>query len=170
MTKFKSDNQKGVIGLLAVMGIGVFALGVSLVASSGAASELASNINLSSGDQAFYSAESGVYEGALQYKNDPDNYTGGTPQLLNNTVSGNIEATPLDWPYVKIRSLASGNATDRTVARIFTSFPEGLAFDYAVYAEHQLDIGGNAEINGDIFANDGIDFTGNSAEINGDAY
>ena len=72
---------------------------------------------------------------------------------------------------VELRGSAKNNSTERNVINTITIFPEGLAFDYAVYAENQLSFSGGKNLNvyGSVFANDGIDFNG-SATIHEDAY
>lgn len=163
-------SNDGVISLLAIFGIGVFALSASLAVAVGSAAGLAQNRNVVSGDQSFYTAEAGTFEGALQYRHATSSYTGGSPELLNNTSEGSISVTSLNWPYVHVNSYATGQTVRRSVSHVITVFPEGFAFDYAVYAQNNLIMGGNLEINGGVFANDGIEFNGNSAEINGNAY
>lgn len=163
-------RSDGVISLLAIFGIGIFALSASLAIAVGTAADLAKNRNAVQGDQSFYTAESGTFEGALQYRNATSSYTGGTPDLLNGTSEGGINVTDMGWPYVKIKSNAKGASANRIVSNIITVFPEGSAFDYAVYANHDLNIGGSTEINGGIFANDNVDFTGENSDINGNAY
>lgn len=163
-------KNEGVISLLAIFGIGIFALSASLAIAVGTAADLAKNRNTVQGDQSFYTAESGTFEGALQYRHATSSYTGGTPDLLNSTSEGGISVTDMGWPYVKIKSNAKGTSANRIVSNVITVFPEGFAFDYAVYAQNVLTMGGNLEVNGGVFANDGIEFNGNSAEVNGNAY
>ena len=157
------------ISLITVMGAGLFALAAVLSIATGTIGEIVKNHQMILGDLTFHAAEANLREGTHQYIND-QSYTGGTAALLNNADTASIAVTDLGWPYAKAQGSAANNGNNRKVARIITVFPEGLAFDYAVYAQNDLIMGGNLKVNGDIFANDGIDFNGVSAEINGDAY
>lgn len=151
------------------MGVGLFALASALTIATGVMGELVKNRNIILGDQSFHAAEANMREGAHQYVNNLA-YTGGAASILNNTNNASIVVTPLDWPYAKAQGTAANDIANRKVSHIITIFQEGLAFDYAVYAQDELNFGGNSTVNGNIFANSGIGFTGNSAEINGDAF
>lgn len=168
-------NKSGIINLISVFGIGLFALGAALSIEIGVLTELAKNQNAVASDQVFYTAEANTTEGIYQYINEIETtsvstYTGGATPLLNNTDSNSITAEPAAWPYVKVRGSSNNDDTNRAVIHTVTVFPEGQAFDYGVYAQNQLTFGGNITVNGNIFANDGIEFNGNNAEINGDAF
>ena len=165
----KFPREQGIISLIAVFGVGLFALSCSFITPAGTRAQLSASRNTSLGDQAFYTAEAELGEGSYQYVNDTS-YVPGSPLLLNGTSGGSIEVTPLAWPYAKVKGVADKNATHRSTAHVIAVVPEGLAFDYAVYAKYFLTFGGNIEINGNIFANEGIDFNGASADINGNAY
>ncbi|MBI4114398.1 MAG: hypothetical protein HY445_00980 [Candidatus Niyogibacteria bacterium] len=168
-------SEEGIISLITILAVGLFALGTVLTISAGTLSETVKNKNMTSGSQSFYTAESAMREGAYQvieevkeFGGDPT-YAGEDYFALNST--SNSDVTVLyDWPYAIMRGEATGGNVNRAVIHTITVFPEGLAFDYAMYAQHKLNFGGNSTVNGNIFANDGIDFTGNSAEINGDAF
>ena len=60
--------------------------------------------------------------------------------------------------------------TNRAAVNVITVFAEGEAFNYATYSEEDLGIAGNTTINGNIFTNGDVEFSGHSAEINGDAF
>ena len=171
---FKKESS-GIINLISVFGIGLFALGAALSIEIGVLTELAKNQNAAASDQVFYTAESNTTEGIYQYINEIETtsnstYTGGTIPSINNTDSAGVTAASTIWPYVKVRGSSVNDDTNRAVVHTVTVFPEGQAFDYGVYAQNSLTFGGNVDVNGNIFANDGIDFNGNSAEINGDAF
>ena len=162
------NGERGVITLIAILAVGIFAFGSALTVAGGTLADVAKNRNTISGDQVFYSGEAAVSEGAYQFQNDPL-YAGGTADLLNNTDTGVIEVAPLSWPYWKAKGRAANATTQRTVTRVITIFPEGQAFDYAVFANNDLAISGNTEVNGNVFANGAIDLDG-SSDINGSAF
>ncbi len=169
--KFSNKHpERGVITLMAVLGVGLFALGAALTVATGVLSELAANQDTIAGDQVFYSGESNAGEGAYQYLT-ASSYASGTPTLLNDTSTGSITVIPLSWPYVRAKGHAGNGTTRRIVSHIITVFPEGFAFDYAVYAQNNLVFGGNITVNGNVFANNGINGgNSNSVNLNGDAF
>lgn len=157
--------------MIAVLAIGVLALSSALTIAAGSISELAKNQNTTSGNETFYTAESALLEGAYQYIQaviSDTTYAGGNGELLNNTDESAITVDDTNWPYAIVRGESENNTTTRGVTRRITVFPEGLAFNYAVYGQQNVSVGGNATINGNMFANDSIAFSG-SSELNGDA-
>lgn len=166
-----SAKNEGIIGLIAVFTVGIFGLGAVLTMANGAFAGLSKNRHASSGNDVFYAAESAMREGAYQYVGALS-YAGGDSPLLNGVLSNTVEvyAPPEQWPYVTVKGVSSNEQTNRKAVHTITVFPEGEAFEYGIFAENDLSVGGNTEVNGSIFANSNIDFTGNSAEINGNAY
>jgi hypothetical protein len=162
-------KEKGIISLVVIMSVGLFALGSVLAVSTGILGELIKNKNTVSGDQAFYTAEAGMKEGTYQYLNSLS-YSGGTAVLLNNAAGGDIVVATSTWPYIIAKGTAENIRSYRGVLHTITVFPEGFAFDHAVYAHNDLTLGGSVEVNGSVFANDGIDFHGANAAVNGNAY
>src|SRR3989344_3822940 len=131
----KQFNTKpdGIATLLVILWIGAFALGSALTMSLGTLSGVSKNINTISGDQKFFTAESGMGEGIYQYVKEIETtgasaYVPGDLELLNNVVSGNIEVTPLTWPYVLVRGSAENERGQRSVKKLVSVFPEGFAF------------------------------------------
>lgn len=168
--KTSTNNQKGVIMLFTILGVGSLALGAALTVAIGSLTELAKNRNTISGDQVFYTGEAAVSEGAYRYLS-ASSFAATAGQAINNTATSTVEVIPLSWPYVKARGRAANARTHRGVVRVITLYPEGLAFDYAVYAQNDLAFGGNMIVNGNVFANNGIDGgNSNGVEINGDAF
>lgn len=168
-------NKRGIINLISVFGIGLFALGAALSLEIGALTELTKNKNAVSSDQVFYTAESNTTEGIYQYINEIETtsnstYTGSQTPPINNTDSNGVTAESTVWPYVKFRGTSVNEDTNRTVIHTVTVYPEGQAFNYGVYAKNDLVFGGSVEVNGNIFANNGINFNGTRATINGDAF
>ncbi|MDP3963057.1 MAG: hypothetical protein Q8Q39_01025, partial [bacterium] len=162
-------SQRGVIMLFTILGVGTLALGAALTVAIGSLTELSKNRNTVSGDQVFYTGEAAVSEGAYRYLT-ASSYLTTAGQMLNNTSTSTVEVTPLSWPYVKAKGKAANDRTHRGVVRIITQYPEGLAFDYAIYAQNDLGFGGNATVNGNVYSSTQIDFTGNSSEVNGNAF
>ena len=164
------SEKNGIISLAAVLGVGLFSLGTALMIAFVALAEFKENQDAILGDQSFYTADSGVMEGTYQYIHATSSYSGSPFLLLNNSSDSEITVTSLIWPYVEVRGSAENLRTSRTVVNTISVFPEGFAFDYAVYSQNNLNFGGNIIVNGNVFANNGINFSGASAEINGDAF
>lgn len=164
-----STNRRGIVGLTAVLLLGLFTLGSAFSVATANLIELSKNKNVSSGARSFQTAEAAAREGAYQYLHDQA-YTGSAFSAMNGSVAQTVAVTPLDWPYFETRGTASNQTARRAVVNTLTVFPEGLAFDYATYAEHDLSIGGNVTIDGNIFSNGTLSFIGNKTEIDGDAY
>ena len=164
-------ENKGIISLAAVYAIGLLALGTVLTTSVLALTELTKNRNTISGNQSFHTAEAAAREGVYQYQHI-DSYLGGTPQLLNNTSQGEITITDIDWPYVEVSGAAENQTTHRKIIYTMTKFAEGLAFKYSVFSQNVLNFSGDVTVNGNIFANNGIDFNepDTGPEIYGNAF
>lgn len=163
------NSQRGIISLAVILGVGIFGLAAALASSLGALSELRANRNVALSHNAFYAADAATREGAYQYINATTPWAGGAFPELNSGTNSSIVVQALAWPYEEIRGTADSGQAHRTAVYTITVFPEGFAFDNAVYAQDDLLFGGNAQINGDIFANGDMDFNGN-AEIDGNAY
>lgn len=167
-------SQKGIINLVVMFTIGIFALGTALSMSDGILLELLKNKNQTRGSQAFYTAEANSKEGAYQIAKEfaatsTTTYDGGTSLALNSVSSADITVTDLGWPYKKINGLASRVNSARAVVQMLTVYPEGLAFNHAVYAQDDLTLKGNVEIYGSVFSNGTMNFNG-GPDIYGDAY
>ena len=160
--------------MVVMFAIGLFALGAALSMSDGILLELLKNKNQTRGSQAFYTAEANSKEGAYQIEKEfaatgSTTYDGGSPLTLNSASSADITVTDLGWPYKKIRGLASRTNSYRAVVQLLTVYPEGLAFDHAIYAQDDLTLKGNVEIYGSVFSNGTMNFNG-GPDIYGDAY
>lgn len=169
MPNFKL-NQKGIISSVAILTIGLFALGIAMISLTGAIRETVKNSNNKNGDRAFYIAEAAAGEGAYQYHNklSTDLYTGGTPELINQVLAGSISVddNPANWPYVYVTSEAR-NKNLRKIVRKLNVFPASEAFKYATYSESNIDLGGTSDIYaGNIYANGSINIS-NNASVNG---
>lgn len=162
-------TQKGIVSLTVIFGVGIFGLAAALASSLGALSQLHANRNVALSHNAFYAADAAGREGAYQYLNASAPWTGGAFPVLNSGTTSSIAIQELAWPYEEIRGTAQSGQAHRTAFYTVTVFPEGFAFDHAVYTQNELTLAGNALINGDVFANTSIDFKGNSL-IDGNAY
>ena len=176
MTNFQKD--KGIMSLAVVFVVGLFGLSTALTITTVALVGLNKNMDNKSGNQSFYTAEAAVREGIYQCINDPflcdddesASYSGGAlqpNQLLNGTLMGNIEVID-NWPFIEVTGDAGNNLTYRKI--ITNVFPGGLEviFNCAVFSNNNLDFGGSVDVNGNVFANGEMDFTGASAQVNGD--
>ncbi|TSD02493.1 MAG: hypothetical protein Athens071424_15 [Parcubacteria group bacterium Athens0714_24] len=169
MPSYKKD--KGIISLITILTVGLFSLSAVIISEMGALKELAKNRNNMMGEKSFYAAETATREGAYQYLNNTS-YSGGALLSINNVLDSSniVDDDSLPWPYVEIIGAAENETNHREVIHKITVFPEGQAFSYAVYSQNSISFGGNATVNGDIFANNNINFNGQSATINGNAF
>jgi hypothetical protein len=158
-------NQKGVVGLITVFGVGLFALSVALTASSGILVEMAKNRNTTLGSQAFYTAEAGMKEGVYQYSGN-NSYTGGALTMLNNTDSGSISLETINEIRSIVKASAGRETNNRTVSGIIELYPN-LSTKYSVYSGANLNISGIASIEGNAFANNNATISGISS-VDGD--
>jgi len=168
-------KENGIISLIVMFTIGFLALSMALAISISALSEFSKNRNTVLGDKAFYTAEAAARKGVYQFLNDTS-YTGETLQpemLLNNASEGSITVDPCPAvPYLCVKGSVSleNQIASRDAVYKLTIFPEGLAFNYAVFSQNNLNFKGSASVEGNVFANTGIDFIGNKASVNGDAF
>jgi hypothetical protein len=170
---FPKNNDKGIMSLAVVFVIGFFGLGLVLTVATAALLGINKNYNTNSGNQTFYTAEAAAREGVYQYLASSSYLGGNFNQPINNISTSSIPiSVSSSWPYVTITAEAEDNTTHREVGYILNVFPEGLAFDYAIYAENDLNFqSAGAEVNGNVFANsstsDSVTCNPN-ADINGD--
>ena len=163
-------KQKGIISLLVLISIGFFALAAATAISLDVFSELSKDQDTIFGDLAFHNSESAVKEGFYQYRENPSSYAGGATELINKSLSAEISVASLDWPYAEIKGIAENKLSQRKNIYAVTLFPEALTFNYAIFSQSELNFKGNVTINGNIFANEKIEFQGSGAEVNGDAF
>jgi len=164
------SSQQGVIIVGVVFVLGMFAIGAVTLVASSITSGIVKNVNSSSGLKTQLSAESVLREGAYQIVNgvDPDMYSGSIPPI-NYVLSNSVTVQDIGYPNLLITGDSDNSRSYRKMIYAVSLFPESAVFDHAVYAQNNLDLGGNITINGSTFANGDIDISGN-AEINGDAY
>lgn len=161
-------KQQGIVSLVVVLGVGLFAFGATLTLAIMNTSGLLKTRHVVSGDNMFYGADAASDEGFYQLINN-NSYGGGTPELLNGADAGNITVDPNpDWPKFKISGTTENSLTNRITIQEVTVFAEGLAFDYAIFATNFLGATGNAKVIGDVFSNNDITLDGNSL-VDGDA-
>ena len=155
-------KDKGIISLVAILTIGILALSAVTISSIGSLKELTKNRNNVMGEQSFYTAEAAAREGIYQYKKNSASYSGGNAILLNDSSTAQITVNSLPWPYGEVIGVAVNDMPNGTTSRkvIFTTtvFPEGQAFDYAIFSDDSIDIKSNsAIITGDVLSNSAID-------------
>ncbi|MEK7561188.1 MAG: hypothetical protein AAB539_04530 [Patescibacteria group bacterium] len=163
-------DRGGFIGLVTVLAVGILGLAAVAGAATGAIASLTKNAAAFSGESMFATSESAAREGARQFIGANAGFAGGAGALVNGAVTSDVTVTDAGWPYFIVRGRAADGRATRENAYRMTIFPEGMAFDYAVYSENALDMGGNATVNGNVYASTSISFTGASATVNGDAF
>ena len=177
-----NKKEKGVISLIILFAIGFLAMGMALAILENTLSELFKNRNTVSGNKAFYTADAASRYGAYKFINDPsyrvDGFTEAFP-LLNEVSESSFEVCqdpidcplcPIDTPYFCVKGSANNQISNRDVIYQLTTFPEGLAFTYAVFSQSSLNFKGSAKVAGNVFSNNNISFTGNNATVTGDAF
>lgn len=169
-----THNQKGSIVLGLVFGVGIFGLAIATTALTLSTTALVNNVTAISGTETLVTADAALREGIFRVVEDykPDDtvtFTNTSVPLINNTNSTDVSVTG-SWPVYKITSVATNDQITRKVVSELDFFPSAFVFDQAVYTYGALDIGGNAQINGNVYAEDGVDFTGAASEVDGDAY
>lgn len=157
------------VSAIVIMSIGLFSLSAAVLTLGGAVKELKKDRDLVYGSYSFYTAESAAKEGLHQFLENPP-YSGGETPLLNNSSESKVAIDCSEnWPECKVIGTAQNNDYFREVVYLINTFPESLAFSYAVYSQADLLFNGTPIVNGDIYAVDEIEFNG-TADINGDAY
>jgi hypothetical protein len=160
-------NQKGIITLIVILSVGLLAVSAALTIALNSFAGLFDNRNVKFGDFAFYTSEAAAREGALQF------IAGQSISNLSelNDSSSDISVTELDWPYYEIKGSADNIFNSRSNVFTVTTFAEGLAFNYAVFSKTDLKFAGDAEVEGNVFANDGFSFNSpNKTYVYGDAF
>lgn len=170
----RNKKQQGIINIITVLSIGIFVLMSGLLVAQGVLQQLIENRNHISSFQAFYTAEAAAKEGVYQIINEPPQpvvpYNGGTLIVLNGTTP-NTSIDSLDFGDAIISGDANRNGIYREVLYLLLRYPEGKAFSYGLYTPYAIQVSGNATINGNVFATNGVNPDGEplgSAEINGD--
>ena len=161
-------DNRGVMSLIVILGIGFFVLAIALTLTGQIVVEIMRNRNTIAGDQSFFTAEAAAREGFYQYL-ATTSYTGGNPELLNDVSEGSISVTTstLGVAHREVIGTAKNNLTNRKV--IYTVvFLEGLAFEYALFSESDLYLGGNAKVGGNTFSNGTTSVNSNAVTMNGD--
>lgn len=170
MRRHTDQNDRGFVIVGFVFGVGLFALGLSMLIISSTTSALIKNRNTLSGIQTFFAADSALHEGAYQMIKGSASYAGGTFETLNQTNSNMIVVTDIGWPNLRLDGTASSLLTGRTSSYRISLFPSSAVFDHAIYSQDDINISGNTYINGNIFADGDIDVSNAAATIDGDAY
>lgn len=163
-------SKSGIISLVVVLGVGLFALVAALGVASVVLAELTKGLNTDSGNRVFQSGESAMAEAIYRYLSPPTPPYSG-PFIATNNSSGVIITTDNDvshWPEVYITGVADNDLSNRIVKQTVNPFPEKIAFEKAVFAKISLAVNGSSQITGDIFSNGLIDI-GNSSTVVGNA-
>ena len=149
------NENKGVISIFVVLGIGLFALGSTFILAKGVLQQMTTNRNIRSTYQAFYTAESGASEGAYQFLHLAS-YAGGTLAVLNST-SGDISVTPPSFGVAEIRGKSEKSGSHREVFYKVAKYPDGPAFSYGIYTPYKIELSGRVTVNdGKVFAGEQV--------------
>lgn len=166
----KNLPNKGMITVAMIFGVGIFSIGIAFLVSNAVISNMINNRNSLLSTHTFYASESALREGAYQIINASTTYTGGSFPLINSVLSNAVTVQFDAYPELTVSASADNGITTRNSVVKMTLFPAAAAFDHAIYSLSSLEIGGNTDIEGNVFANGDINFNGVSAEIDGDAY
>lgn len=165
------NNEKGIISLVVIMTIGLFALATVSVSLVAALNEFAKERDITQSNNTLYASEAAAREGIYQYR---ESFLDDGDVLalanINDMQNESVEINDLAWPYTEVIARVNNDpGYNRTILYVMNNFPEGEAFNHAVYSENAVTLGGNASVTGSVLANNDIELSGN-AEINGDAY
>lgn len=143
-------ENKGIMSLMIVLVVGLFALAAALTATGQIVVEMIKSRNTVSGDRSFYAAESATREGLYRYINDFDYVPQNNGESLNESFQS-ISLDKENFPNIKIMGTAYtfNNSHYREVEysfNLFDIFEETQALNLAVYAEGTIKLVGNATI------------------------
>jgi len=189
MDKKYCNNQKGVVAILTLLAVSVFALAIMTTMSVLAASELNMSSSESASEKTFYAAEAGINEGLYRLSENASAQTfcmdfNGTnvpcsaTEKIQVTVS-NYPFGPGSLPDDRYKRIIESIATDSSgkvrkleITAKTSSF--GSGFSYAVLAgTGGFTFGNNSKIYGDTYSNGNLDGgSGNSpkGEVHGDLW
>ena len=148
-------DNRGVMSLIVILGIGFFVLAIGLTLTGQIVVEMMRGRNTIAGDQSFFTAEAASREGVYQYLNDIS-YSGGNLQEINNIIA-DISIATSTWPdrYATATAVATNNLTNRVVKYIIDTYPGGDAFDKVLYSGNDLELPSDAsmkKIDGAVYA------------------
>ncbi len=168
------EKEKGIISVVTILAIGIFALGIVMISLTGSVKESAKNFNNKNGEQAFYTAEAAAREGVYQYKGG--NFTEGNIPILNKISKEFIQfrTNKPDWPPEVIAEAKNNIGYYRKIIYVM-NVNNGEAFNHAIFSESKLTLRGNAKVMNEwssVFINDDIIFHGEATKtsIAGNVY
>ena len=179
-------DNRGVMSLMVILGIGLFVLAITLTLTGQIVVEIIKNRNPVSGDQSFFTAEAAVREGVYRYLSTTT-YSGDFdvyPSDINNSTH-TISVDNTDLHYAYIAANASNNLTNRIVRYKLEKIPGSMTFSYAIFSDSDITLGGNVDIScvdglivtcggfnsrASIFSNDTMTLNGMAINIDGGAY
>jgi len=143
-----------------IFGVGFFALGLALAVSIKSLAETSKNNDNKKGNETFYLSEAAMREGYYQYKNNPspDSYS-PTPEPFPDSNASVEILINNDWPYKEIIGIAERNAAHGETSHrenVYKIVSGGAAFNCAAYSSYVINLNGNAQIIGNVYAGDEI--------------
>lgn len=153
-----------------VYGLGMLGLAIAALALTVSVGAIRKTENTVAGARALYAADASVHEGVYQILGGVTTDTVAGVPTLNATLSNNYQIEDLGWPYFSVTGSSTTERNTRSITYLVDLFPSGGVFSHALFSQDELVIGGSAEIEGSIFANDSIDFIGGGSDVDGDAF
>ena len=152
----KKEQEKGIISIIAVLSIGIFIMGTSLVLAKGTLQRTVINRSNVSTYQAFYAAESAMNNGVYNFVNNPS-YRDTTDTLSDvNDLDANIIVGNLHNGYATVIGNASNNKVYRKTIATLCNFPQEteFVFDYGIYTPQIIDMNGSVFVDANVFASE----------------
>jgi len=174
MPKESTTTENGSMMLGIVFGLGMLGIGIAASTLLFATNSVTDNAIAGSGVRSLITADSasreGIYRVLKDYADDDVvTFTGTSIPLLNGTASADVTVSGT-WPIYEIKSTSNNPRTTRVVVATLDLFPSAFAFDQAVYTNGSLELTGSGQVNGDVYATEGIDFSSGGSNVDGNAY
>ncbi len=150
----QKKEEKGIITIVAILAIGIFSLGTSLLLARNVLQQTVANRNNISTSQAFYTAEGGAGEGIYNFRNDLSYRDKNETIFGINGLSANIYAGHLVNGYATIIGESTNKNNRRKIEVILRNFPnnKAFAFDYGLYTPQIINANGSVLVDGNVFA------------------
>jgi predicted acyltransferase (DUF342 family) len=152
-----------------VYGLGILSLALMSTVLTSVLTNLSTHKNSLSGLYTLVTADSGAREGVQQLILGTEPVSG---TILNPIGVTNTSVSVLDalWVGTEVIATAENNLTQRKVSYTVITQPGAGAFAHAIYAQHDVEVGGNACVTGDIYAGNNLDVTNAAVVVAGEVY
>jgi hypothetical protein len=171
-----NKKEQGSITLGVVFGLGLLSMTLAGIALNAVTNTVGAHRNEVAGLRTFVTADAAAREGVHRFLHT-DNFTGDADWAslaggndMNAVLGSAITVDYSTWPNIRVRGNAENALAGREAGITVTLSDLEAGFDHAIYSQFDLEMGGNATVNGSVYANGDIDFDGTSAQVNGNVY